>query len=60
MNGLILPVGCAVILWVAWRRRDLLPGYVYPVWLLVVGVLAWLLTLFLGYRSLSSLARLWA
>ncbi len=59
VNGLILPVGFAVILWVAWRRRDLLGGYVYPVWLLVVGVLAWLLTLFLGYQSLSGLARLW-
>ena len=29
-NGLILPVGVAVILWVALRRRDLLDGYVYP------------------------------
>ncbi|WP_241742752.1 NRAMP family divalent metal transporter [Arthrobacter bussei] len=60
VNGLILPVGFAVILWVAWRRRDLLAGYVYPKWLLVVGVLAWLLTLFLGYQSLSGLAKLWA
>ena len=60
VNGLILPVGFAVILWVAWRRRDLLRGYVYPVWLLVIGVLAWLLTLFLGYQSLSGLTRLWA
>jgi Mn2+/Fe2+ NRAMP family transporter len=60
VNGLILPVGFAVILWVAWRRRDLFAGYVYPAWLLVIGVLAWLLTLFLGYQSLSGLARLWA
>ena len=60
VNGLILPVGFAVILWVAWRRRDLLGGYVYPVWLLVAGLVAWLLTLFLGYQSLSGLGRLWA
>jgi Mn2+/Fe2+ NRAMP family transporter len=33
VNGLILPVGFAVILWVAWRRRDLLDGYRYPAWL---------------------------
>ncbi|HSO91173.1 MAG TPA: NRAMP family divalent metal transporter [Arthrobacter sp.] len=59
-NGLILPVGFGVLLWVAWRRRDLLHGYVYPKGLLVIGVVAWLLTLFLGYSSLTSLAKLWA
>ncbi|MDH6237758.1 divalent metal cation transporter [Cryobacterium sp. CG_9.6] len=59
INGLILPVGFAVILWVAWRRRDLLGGYVYPKWLLLIGVLAWLLTLFLGYQSLGGIAKLW-
>ncbi|GAB4098071.1 NRAMP family divalent metal transporter [Sinomonas halotolerans] len=59
-NGLILPVGFAVLLWVAWRRRDLLHGYVYPKWLLAIGVLAWLLTLFLGWNSLAGLAKLWA
>ncbi|WP_066288421.1 NRAMP family divalent metal transporter [Arthrobacter sp. B6] len=59
-NGLILPVGFALLLWVAWRRRDLMQGYVYPKWLLIIGVLAWLLTLFLGWNSLAGLARLWA
>jgi len=59
INGLILPVGFAVILWVAWRRRDLLGGYVYPRALLFIGVAAWLLTLFLGYKSLNGLAQLW-
>lgn len=60
INGLILPVGFAVILWVAWRRRDLLGGYVYPKALLFIGLAAWLLTLFLGYKTLSGLALLWA
>lgn len=59
-NGLILPIGFAVILWVAWRRRDLLQGYKYPLWLLIVGVLAWLLTLYLGWMSISGLGQLWA
>lgn len=59
-NGLILPVGFGVLLWVAWRRRDLMHGYVYPKGLLVIGMVAWLLTLFLGYSSLASLAKLWA
>jgi Mn2+/Fe2+ NRAMP family transporter len=58
-NGLILPVGFAVLLWVAWRRRDLLHGYEYPKSLLIIGALAWLLTLFLGWNSLAGLAKLW-
>jgi Mn2+/Fe2+ NRAMP family transporter len=57
-NGLILPIGIAVILWVALRRADLLDGYNYPRWLAVVGVFAWLLTLYLGWRSLGGLAKL--
>lgn len=59
-NGLILPIGFTVILWVIWKRRDLLQGYRYPTWLFVIGVVAWLLTLFLGWLSLSSLSRLWS
>jgi Mn2+/Fe2+ NRAMP family transporter len=57
-NGLILPIGIAVILWVALRRPDLLGGYRYPRGLAVTGVLAWLLTLYLGWRSLGALAGL--
>ncbi len=57
-NGLILPLGFGVLLWVAWRRRDLMGGYRYPAWLLVVGVLAWLLTLYLGYNALIMLGDL--
>lgn len=58
-NGLILPVGFAVLLWVAWRRRDLMNGYKYPKVLLLVGVLAWLLSVFLGWNSVAGLATLW-
>ncbi len=57
-NGLILPIGFGVLLWVAWRRRDLLGGYRYPVWLLGIGVLTWLLTLYLGYNALLALGDL--
>ena len=59
-NGLILPIGFTVILWVAWRRRDLLQGYKYPAWLLIIGALAWLLTLYLGFIALQGLGKLWA
>ncbi|HEY0645303.1 MAG TPA: hypothetical protein VGD39_17930, partial [Nocardioides sp.] len=60
LNGLILPVGLAVILWVAARRwQDLLGGYRYPKWLLAIGVLVWLLTLYLGWESLGGIKDLW-
>jgi Mn2+/Fe2+ NRAMP family transporter len=52
-NGILLPVGVGVMLWVAWRRRDLLHGYRYPAWLLAIGVLAWLLCLYLAYVSIE-------
>lgn len=50
-NGLLLPLGIAVLLYVATFRSDLLGGYRYPKWLLVVGWLAWLLTLYLAFNS---------
>ena len=59
-NGLILPVGVGVMLWVALRRADLLGSYRYPRWLAALGVAGWLLTIYLGWRSLGSLARLFA
>jgi Mn2+/Fe2+ NRAMP family transporter len=59
-NGLILPVGVGVMLWVGARRADLLGGYRYPCWLLALGVAGWLLTIYLGWRSLGSLAKLFA
>ncbi len=58
LNGLILPVGFAVILWVAARRIDLLNGYRYPKWLLVIGALVWVLTVYLGWNSLGGIADL--
>lgn len=60
LNGLILPIGFGLLLWAAARRRDLLGGYRYPLWLLVIGALAWALTVYMGYASLEGLAELWA
>ncbi|HEX9207713.1 MAG TPA: NRAMP family divalent metal transporter, partial [Steroidobacteraceae bacterium] len=54
-NGLILPIGVAVLLWVAWRRSDLLDGYAYPRPLVVIGLLAWFVTIGLGWQSLGRL-----
>lgn len=52
-NALILPVGLGLLLWVAARRQDLLGGYKYPRWLIVVGSLAWVLTVYLGYTVID-------
>jgi Mn2+/Fe2+ NRAMP family transporter len=57
-NGLILPLGLGLLLWVAGRRRDLLGGYRYPLWLLGIGVVAWLVTLYLGYNAIQMLGDL--
>jgi Mn2+/Fe2+ NRAMP family transporter len=57
-NGLLLPIGIAVLLWVATRRSDLLGGYRYPRWLLVIGWLAWLLTLYLAVNSIRPVIEL--
>ena len=59
-NGLLLPFGIGVLLWVATRRPDLLQGYVYPRWLLGVGWTAWLLTLYLAARSVRPVLDLFA
>jgi Mn2+/Fe2+ NRAMP family transporter len=57
-NGIILPLGFGLLLWVAWQRRDLLRGYRYPAWLLLVGAAAWVLTLYLAYNSIAPLGDL--
>ena len=60
INGLILPIGFALVMWVAWRRKDLLQGYKYPKWLLILGSLVWLLTIFIGLRAVSGITAIWA
>ncbi|WP_433163053.1 NRAMP family divalent metal transporter [Kribbella sp. CA-247076] len=57
-NGLLLPLGIGVLLWVAWRRRDLMRGYQYPRWLLSLGAAAWLLTIYLAVRSVKPVLEL--
>ena len=60
LNGMILPVGLGVVLWVAWRRRDLLGGYRYPIWLLGTGAVAWALSAYLSWHFLTDLSKLWS
>lgn len=59
-NGLILPIGFTAILAAIFSKKDFLHGYRYPRWLQVIGVLAWLLTIYLGWQSLGGFAKLFA
>nr|WP_226346785.1 NRAMP family divalent metal transporter [Agilicoccus flavus] len=59
-NGVVLPLGFTAIIAAILFRPALLRGYVYPTWLKVAGVAAWLLTLYLGWLSLSGLSKLWS
>lgn len=60
LNGVILPVGLGIMMWVAARRSgDLLNGYRYPRWLIVIGTAAWALTVYMAIGSLGGIADLW-
>ncbi|EGD41218.1 NRAMP family divalent metal transporter [Nocardioides sp. WG-D5] len=53
-NGLILPIGMTIFMYVGWfRQRDVLHGYRYPVWLLALGTLATLLSWYMGIVSVG-------
>jgi len=50
-NGLILPLGLTLFMYVGWRRSDLMEGYHYPRWLLVLGALTCLLSWYMAIKS---------
>ncbi|QEM81175.1 NRAMP family divalent metal transporter [Halomonas binhaiensis] len=52
-NGLILPLGLTIFMYVGWCRRDLMNDYAYPRWLLVLGSLTCLLTWYMGFESIG-------
>jgi Mn2+/Fe2+ NRAMP family transporter len=53
-NGLILPIGLSIFMYIGWfRQRDVLGGYRYPKWLLIVGTLATLLSFWMGINSIG-------
>lgn len=53
-NGLVLPVGLSVVIFVAaFRSHSLLAGYRYPRWLIALGVLALGVTWWLAWRSFT-------
>jgi len=52
-NGLILPIGLSIFVYVGWRRSDLMGGYHYPRWLLALGALTCLLTWYMAAKSVG-------
>ncbi|WP_193017037.1 NRAMP family divalent metal transporter [Proteus sp. FME41] len=54
-NGLILPIGMTLFIFVAWRRQDLMNGYKYPAWLLWSGIIVCVLTWYMGIMSVGTI-----
>lgn len=53
-NGLVLPIGFTMILYVAlFRQKDLLGGYRYPTWLVVMGILGLVVAWWLAWTSFN-------
>ncbi|OCQ51442.1 Natural resistance-associated macrophage protein [Photorhabdus australis subsp. thailandensis] len=52
-NGLILPIGLTIFIYVGWCRADLMQGYHYPRWLLWLGAMTCVLTWFMGFMSIE-------
>lgn len=55
-NGLVLPIGFTLMLYIAvFRQKDLLKGYKYPKWLVVLGLFALVTAWYLAFRSFSGI-----
>ena len=53
-NGLVLPIGLTIFVYVAACRKDMMGNYNYPKWLLILGVLTCMLTWWMGYMSFTT------
>lgn len=54
-NGLILPIGMTLFIYVGWKRADLMAGYRYPRWLLWTGLIICALTWYMGALSVGAI-----
>lgn len=58
-NGLVLPIGFTLIIYVAaFRSQDLLRGYKYPKWLIAIGLVAVAISWFLAWTSFGGVFKL--
>lgn len=58
VNGLILPLTLGATIAGAYRK-DVVGDYKHPLWMTIIGVIAILITLYLGVSSLSGITALW-
>ncbi|MEX9941035.1 NRAMP family divalent metal transporter [Providencia rettgeri] len=54
-NGLILPIGLTLFVYIGWKRSDLMSGYHYPRWLLWSDVVTCALTWYMGAMSVGAI-----
>ena len=54
-NGLILPFGFTIMMYVGWFRSDLLNGYRVNRWLLSAGTLVTALTWYMGVNAFGAI-----
>lgn len=53
LNGLVLPIGLTLFMYIGWFRGALLGSVRYPRWLLVVGTLATVLTWYMAVNAVG-------
>lgn len=54
-NGLVLPLGLTIFVYIGWRRSDLMSGYHFPRWLLWSGIVVCAITWYMGAMSVATI-----
>lgn len=54
-NGLVLPLGLTIFIFIGWKRADLMSGYHYPRWLLWSGFIVCAITWYMGAMSIVTI-----
>jgi Mn2+/Fe2+ NRAMP family transporter len=53
LNGLILPIGLTLFMYIGWFRPRVLAGYRYPKWLLIIGTIASVVTWYMAVNAVG-------
>jgi Mn2+/Fe2+ NRAMP family transporter len=53
LNGLILPIGLTLFMYIGWFRPRVLDGYRYPKWLLIIGTIAVVVTWYMAVNAVG-------
>jgi Mn2+/Fe2+ NRAMP family transporter len=53
LNGLILPIGLTLFMYIGWFRPRVLGGYRYPKWLLIIGTIAVVVTWYMAANAVG-------